>query len=282
MPQDAIVTAEWLAANLDDPRVKVADASFYLPIQRRNAREEFEDSHIPGAVFFDIEEICDKNAKSPHMLPSPEEFARMMGEFGFSNQDHIIVYDGTGFASAAARVWWMFKVFGHDKVSVLDGGLPQWFRGKNSTEDGEATPTPAVFVSNFRPHLVRSIEQMRANITSKEEQVLDARSLGRFKGADPEMWPVKRSGHIPGSLNLPFLIFIDDKFRTLLPMDQIKEKIRASGAYLDKPTVATCGSGVTACVLALAYYLLDGAEVAIYDGSWAEWGNAENAPAELG
>lgn len=279
---DALVSTQWLSDHLDAPDVRVVDASYYLPVQQRNAREEYEAGHIPGAVFFDIDEIADTTRSLPHMLPPPEKFSSKARRLGLGSGNRIVIYDGMGISSAAARVWWMFRVFGHRDVAVLDGGFPKWQREGRPVEDLPPMPRERHFMARLNTTLVRGLQQVMGNLESRREQVVDARSAGRFQGTDPEFWPVKKAGHIPGSLNLPYAELIDERERTMLPAGQLKARMEAAGVDLTRPVVATCGSGVTACVLALAMHLIGHSDVAVYDGSWAEWGAHEDTPNELG
>ncbi|MBF0356612.1 MAG: 3-mercaptopyruvate sulfurtransferase [Alphaproteobacteria bacterium] len=281
---EALVSTSWLEAHLQDPAVQILDGTFFLPVQQRNAKEEYHDCHITGAVPFDIDEVSDSTSGLPHMLPSPERFAEMVGKMGIGNDVHVVVYDASGMTSAAARVWWMFRIFGHDKVSVLNGGLPKWLREGRSVEENAGPPAtlPRQFTPYFRPHLVRGLADVRENLSSKLEQMVDARPLPRFKGETPEPRPVLKQGHIPGSLPMPFPVFFDKKDGVMKNADELKQAFAEAGIDLGKPLLSTCGSGVTACVPALAAFLLGYEDVAVYDGSWAEWGNLQDAPAELG
>jgi thiosulfate/3-mercaptopyruvate sulfurtransferase len=274
-----VVSTEWLAANLGNPRVRVVDGTWHMPQLQRNARREFEEAHVPGAVFFDIDEIADRTTALPHMLPTPAEFSRHMSALGLSSNDFIVVYDTRGVVSAA-RVWWTFRAFGHDGVAVLDGGLKKWKAENRPLATGAATPAARRFRAKLRPALVRGIEQMRRNIETRREQVLDARSRGRFYGTEPEPRQGLRAGHIPGSFNLPYdMLYRPDG--TLLPPEGLKEVFREAGLDSRKPVATTCGSGVTASILALGLHVIGHKKVAVYDGSWTEWGGRADMPVEL-
>ena len=279
---EALVSTQWLADHLAAPDVRVVDASWYLPSQGRNARAEYEAEHIPGAVFFDVDEISDSATELPHMLPPPEKFSARVRKLGLGNGNRIVIYDGSGVAMAAARVWWMFRVFGHKDVAVLDGGLPKWLRERHPVEDLPPMPRERHFVARIDTTLVRSLAQMTANLEHGREQVIDARSAGRFKGVDPEPRPVKNLGHIPGSVNVPFPDLLNGRESTVLPPARIVERFQAAGIDLDRPVVATCGSGVTACVLALGLHVIGHRDWAVYDGSWAEWGGRDDTVVERG
>ena len=274
-----VVSTEWLAANLANPRVRAVDGTWHMPQLQRDARREFEEAHVPGAVFFDIDEIADRTTALPHMLPTPAEFSRHMSALGLSSNDFIVVYDTRGVVSAA-RVWWTFRAFGHDRVAVLDGGLKKWRAENRPLASGAATPAARRFRAKLRPALVRGIEQMRRNIETRREQVLDARSRGRFYGTEPEPRQGLRPGHIPGSFNLPYdMLYRPDG--TLLPLEGLKEVFREAGLDSRKPVATTCGSGVTASILALGLHVIGHKKVAVYDGSWTEWGGRADTPVEL-
>ena len=273
-----LVTTDWLAANLGRRTVRVVDGSWHMPHLKRDARAEFEAAHVPGAVFFDIDAIADTSSPLPHMLPAARTFAERVGVLGIGARDLVVAYDTRGVVSAA-RVWWTFRAFGHDRVAVLDGGLPKWRAEGRPVESGAPAPKPRRFTARLRRGLVRDLAQMRANLRSRREQVLDARSAGRFAGTEPEPRAGLRGGHIPGSLNLPYER-LHRSDGTLLGPEALARLFEAAGLDLARPVVTSCGSGVTASVLALGLHLLGQEKVAVYDGSWTEWGGRKDTPAE--
>jgi len=276
---DSLVSTEWLARHLDAPDLRVVDATWYLPSQGKSGRAEYEARHIPGAMFFDIDEIADTESDLPHMLPSPEKFASRVRKLGLGDGNRIVVYDQLGLMSAA-RVWWMFRVFGHKDIAVLDGGLPKWIAEGRPTEDRPPQPRERHFTARYNHLMVRDRAQIKANLAGKQEQVVDARAAGRFAGTEPEVWPGRRSGHIPGSFNVPYTDLLDGKTKTLLPGEAIAARFRKAGVDLSRPIVTSCGSGVTAAVLAFGLHLIGRNDVALYDGSWAEWGRPGDTPVE--
>jgi len=276
---ESLVDTAWLAKHLSDPDLRLVDATYFLPSQGRNARAEYEAQHVPGAVFFDIDEIADADNPLPHMLPSPEKFASRMRKLGIGDGNRVVVYDGHGLMSAT-RAWWMLRVFGHKDVALLDGGLPKWLAEGRPVEDSPPRARERHFTARFDHSQVRDKAQILANLKTKREQVLDARANGRFSGREPELWPGRRGGHIPGSLNLPFTDLLNPINKTLLPADRLSAKFREAGVDLKMPVVTSCGSGVTATVLAFGLHLIGHRDVAVYDGSWAEWGLPGETPVE--
>ncbi|MDD2767267.1 MAG: 3-mercaptopyruvate sulfurtransferase [Methylococcus sp.] len=274
-----LIDALWLAGHLDDPRIAVVDASFFMPAQQRNAKAEFASAHIPDARFFDIDAIADTASPLPHMLPAPDYFAEQAGRLGIANDTYVIVYDSNDFM-ASARVWWTFRVFGHDRVSVLDGGFRRWQALGLPVSSEAPRYSECGFRAGFRPELVLDIEAMRRLAENRTGQILDARSPGRFAGAEPEPRAGLRSGHIPGSRNLFFKRLIDDASHSFKPAAELETLYREAGIDLGQPVAATCGTGVTASILALALHQLGSPDTAVYDGSWTEWGGRIDTPVE--
>jgi thiosulfate/3-mercaptopyruvate sulfurtransferase len=271
-----IVSAEWLMQNL--AKVRLLDASWYMPADKRDAKAEFEAAHIPGAVFFDIDALSDHSTSLPHMLPPPDQFARDASALGIGDGDMVVVYDGAGIFSAP-RVWWTLKAMGHDKVAVLDGGLPAWKAAGGALESGPARPVAAKFTTRPNNGLVRDFDAVKAALGNI--QVLDARSAPRFEGSEAEPRPGLKSGHMPGAANVPYRAVLtgdghlkDDRALQIL----FAEK----GVDLRAPIITSCGTGVTAAILMLALEKLGGRQVAIYDGSWTEWGGRDDAPVATG
>lgn len=277
---DLLVTTEWLAGELGKTDIRVIDATMFLAGHGRNARAEFEAAHIPGAVFFDIDEVADLSSPLPHMLPPAEKFASRMQALGLGDGSRIVVYDNSPLRSAA-RVWWMLMLFGAHEVAILDGGFGKWQAEGRQQESGKPVVRHRHFTVWADGSLVRDARQMTENLRTKGEQVVDARSAGRFAGTDPEPRAGLRGGHIPGSKNLPFDLLLNDDGTYKTPA-AIKALFADAGIDLAKPLVATCGSGVTSAVLAFGAALVAGAKVAIYDGSWSEWGASPHNPIVTG
>lgn len=265
-----LVSTAWLEDHLKAPDVRVVDASWYLPQSGRSPEEEYQQSHIPGAVFFDIDEICDTDSDFPHMLPSPEKFSSRMRRMGLGDGNRIVVYDGSGCLSAA-RVWWMFRVFGHSDVAVLDGGFPKWRNEGRPVKDLPPHPRERHFTARLNTLMVRDFNQMKSNVVKGREQVLDARSPGRFDGSDPEPRPNLPSGNIPGSINIPYTELLDPADQSFLPPAQLRDVLTTRGVDLSGPIITTCGSGITAAIISLALSVIGYSNTALYDGSWAEW-----------
>ena len=278
---EALVGTEWLAAHLDDPHVRVVDSSFKLPGITPTAREDYDRGHIPGTVFFDIDDIAEPGASLPHMIPSPELFARKMEGLGIGDDDRVIVYDSAGLSSAG-RAWWMLRLFGHRNVALLDGGLPQWKADGRPLETAVPNPPLRRFTARFDPALVRDKQALLGNLATRREQVVDARAAGRFAGVAEETRPGLRRGHIPGSRNLPYDRVTDPQTHRLRDAEALSELFRDAGVALDRPIVTSCGSGVTACALAFALHLIGHPGAAVYDGSWSEWGLPGDTPVETG
>lgn len=282
MPDDngtpaKLVTAEWLAGEIGKPDLVVVDGSWYLPTQHRNGHAEFVAGHIPGAVFFDHDRIVDPASELPHTLPSAADFAAAMGKLGVAADKRIVVYDGAGMFTAP-RVWWMLRVFGAADVAVLDGGYPAWTAGERPVETGESNRLGTAFGAEADLGAVADAEAVRAALEGGTAQVVDARASSRFRGLVAEPRAGLRAGHMPGSLNLPFTELVDG---TKLKDDEgLRQAFAAAGVDLGKPVITTCGSGVTAAVLAFGLARLGVADVKLYDGSWSEWGARAELPVE--
>lgn len=271
----ALVTAKWVSEVIKTPQtgssVKLLDASWYLPKMKRNPQREFEDRHIPGAAFFDIDHCSDRTSPYDHMLPSATDFAEYVGKLGVSNDCHVVVYDASdqGLFSAP-RVWWMFRAFGHEAVSLLNGGLKNWMKEGYPVTSGKSHPAPAEFHASLDKSMVKTYEQVKENIDSRQFQVVDARSAGRYAGTEPEPREGIEPGHMPGSVNIPFTEFLTEAGLEK-SSETIQSLFQEKKVDLSKPLMATCGSGVTACHVALGAYLCGKPDVAIYDGAWVEW-----------
>jgi len=278
---DPLVSTDWLAARLDDPKVKIIDASSKLPGVLPLPLQDYLGGHIPGAVFFDVNAVAAPDDPRPHMYPDAAQFARDLSALGISSDDTVVAYD-SGSWTAAPRAWWMLLSFGHPDVKVLDGGLKKWLREGRPTHSGNVTPKPGKFRATLDSSYVRSQQQLVDNLTTKAEQVVDARAKPRFEGTVAEVWPDRRSGHIPGSRNVPYNDLFDAGTGAMKPLEDLRQAFTGAGVDLKKPIVTSCGSGVSALVLTLALYRLGVRGSALYDGSWAEWGLPDGPPIATG
>jgi thiosulfate/3-mercaptopyruvate sulfurtransferase len=265
-----LVSTAWLAAHLKDPDLRVIDASWYLADMSRNAKAEYQAGHIPGARFFDIDEITDNRSNLPHMAPPPEKFISRMRAMGIGDGHQVVVYDGAGLFSAA-RVWWTFRLMGKMDVAVLDGGFPKWKAEGREVEDMPPIQRDRHMTVSRQNHLVKDVTQVAHAAKLGEAEIIDARGAARFKGEAPEPRPGLRSGHIPGSKNVPFATLLTPD-GTLRSVPELRTIFEAAGVNLAKPAITSCGSGVTAAILSLALERIGHKNHALYDGSWAEWG----------
>ncbi len=274
-----VVSADWLQAELGKSDLRVLDASFYLPAQKRDADAEYAAGHIPGAIRFDQDKIADHSTNLPHTIPAPDYFAAQVGKLGISENDRIVVYDGIGMF-ASPRVWWLFRVMGAKNVFVLDGGLDGWKAEGRPLETEVPHHAPATFKTNYDASRVVHLEQMRDIVASSALQIADARSAGRFAAAEPEPRAGMRSGHMPGARSLPSGVFANQgRFKSL---PELKQTIEDAGIDLTKPVVTSCGSGITAAIITLALESLGHTDNKLYDGSWSEWGSREDTPVVTG
>ncbi|XP_062295322.1 thiosulfate sulfurtransferase-like [Scomber scombrus] len=270
-----LVSAKWLAnmvkCNLVGPRLRILDTSWYLPMMKRDSKKEFAQSHIPGASFFDIDECSDRTSQFDHTLPSEQFFADFVRNLGIGNDTHVIVYDASDFgAFTSTRVWWMFRLFGHLQVSVLNGGFRSWVKQGHPVTGTHSRPEPAYFTATMNRSWVKSFEDIRDNIATQQLQVVDVRPYGRFNGKEPEPREGVQSGHIPGSKCMPFFKFLGDD-GMMLSTEELHKFFKNSQVDLKKPICGTCGSGVTACHMVLAAHLCGSPGVPVYVGSWYEW-----------
>ena len=269
-----LVSTDWLAAHLKDPDLRILDASWFLPDAGRNARAEYDAAHIPGARFFDIDDISDQRSSLPHMAPPVEKFMSRMRAMGIGDGHQVVVYDGAGLFSAA-RVWWTFRLMGKMDIAVLDGGFPKWLAEGREVEDLPPIVRDRHMTVSRQNQMVKDVTQVAHAAKLHEAEIIDARSAPRFRGEVPEPRPGLRSGHIPGSRNLPFAQLLNPD-GTMLPPEALRARIEAAGVDLSKPVITTCGSGVTAAILSLALERIGHRNHALYDGSWSEWGMYED------
>ena len=272
----AFLTTDFLAENLWNTHYKLVDASWFMPDSGRSARAEYLKTHLPGAVFFDLDDISDKKSTYPHMLPYVDIFSQKIGALGISNHDKVVIYDSQGLFSAP-RAWWMFRVFGHEKTYILEGGLPKWIAEAKPVQSGTVEIMSTRYNTKFNATLYRHIEDVFNNLTKPVDQIVDARSPSRFRGEEPEPRPGLRSGHIPGAKNVFYKDLITEQGLLKSKEDMAQIFINA-GVDLSKPIANMCGSGVTACILALAQFELGIKNAGVYDGSWAEWGSIKELP----
>ncbi len=282
MPTPTLVSVAWLASHLRDPHVRVLDGSWYLAALNRDPRRDFRERHIPGAQLFSIDDASDPASPLPHTLPPAAQFADVVSRLGISDGDHVVVYDGSGTNFSAPRVWWMFRAFGHDAVSLLDGGLGAWIAAGNPLDQGDAMPVAlGDFRARLRPGMLRKASQVLDATGSGRVQVVDMRSRGRFEGSEPEPRPGLRGGHIPGSRNFPYAQLVDSRGLLRTPAE-LRTMLASAGIDPGKPLIASCGSGVTACSLLLALDVLGVTDTALYDGSWTEWAQRDELPVATG
>ena len=276
-----IVDTDWLVEHLDAPDLVVFDGSWHLPTAGRDAKKEFLAGHIPGALFFDIDDLSDERSQLPHMLPSTVKFSSRMKKMGVGDGMRIVVYDTIGLFSAA-RVWWTFRAMGHEDVAVLNGGLKKWTLEGRELEDGPPRKRPEChFTPLMNASLVRDMDDIKAALAKKSAQLVDARPAGRFAGSEPEPRPGLRGGHLPGSRNVPSQTLLNDD-GTLKSAEELQRIFAGAGINPAQPVITSCGSGVTASILSLALAVLGQTNAAVYDGSWAEWGADKSVPVETG
>ncbi|ARC87335.1 3-mercaptopyruvate sulfurtransferase [Rhodovulum sp. MB263] len=275
-----LVSTDWLAAHLNDPDLRILDASWYLPGSGRDPRAEYQEAHIPGARFFDIDEISDQRSDLPHMVPPPEKFISRMRAMGVGDGHQVVVYDGAGLFSAA-RVWWTFRLMGKTDIAVLDGGLPKWRAEERPVEDMPPVVRDRHMTVQRQAGLVKDVTQVAAASKLGDYEIIDARGPSRFEGTDPEPRPGLRPGHIPGSKNVPFASLLNAD-GTMKSPEALRAVFEAAGVDLRKPVITSCGSGVTAAILSLALEVIGHRTHSLYDGSWSEWGMYGDLPVETG
>jgi len=275
-----LVSTDWLSSRLSDPEIRILDATWYLPNVDRDAKAEYDQSHIPNARFFDIDEVSDHRSDLPHMVPPVEKFMSKVRKLGVGDGHQIVIYDSHGLFSAA-RVWWLFKVMGQKNVAVLDGGLPKWLREGRTVDSSSPLIRDRHMFVKYHDEMVKDVTQVSSASKLGDFEILDARSAGRFRGEEPEPRPGLRAGHIPGSKNIFYGDLLNED-GTLKSRDELVEHFKAKAVNLDKPVITSCGSGVTAAIINLALDRIGKTDHALYDGSWTEWGMYPTVPVETG
>ncbi len=276
-----LVSTSWLAEHLDHPQLRVVDASWYLPTMGRSGRAEFDAGHIPGAIFGDLDALADETAPYPHTVPPAGVLAARLGAFGIGDEQAVVVYDGSGQNFSAPRLWWMLRTMGHDRVAVLDGGLVAWRRDGRPVTAATTTYPPAHFTPRFEASRWRDLDAMRATIAARDEQIVDARSAGRFTGTEPEPRAGVRGGHMPGAKNVHYASLVNTDGLMKSPAE-LRETFERAGVTLEAPIAASCGTGITACAVLLGLDVLGARHTALYDGSWTEWVSQPDTPVETG
>lgn len=275
-----LVSTDWLAAHLRDPDLRILDASWYLPDAGRDPRAEYAAAHIPGARFFDIDEISDQRSALPHMAPPTEKFMSRMRAMGVGDGHQVVIYDGAGLFSAA-RVWWTFRLMGKTDVAVLDGGFPKWRAEGREIEDLPPVVKDRHMTVSRQNHLVKDVTQVAHSSKLREAEIIDARPAARFRGEAPEPRPGLRPGHIPGAKNVPYPTLLNPD-GTMKPVGELRAVLESAGVDLSRPAITTCGSGISACIISLALERIGHRNHSLYDGSWAEWGMYDDLPVEKG